>query len=101
MRYTTKLAATAAATAIMIVAIAPSALADREQRASESYSGAAHTHSEYRGRSEYRDRAENRRAEARRVHAERKWRRAYDRKRARHYAYPWGPWGPFAGPPGL
>jgi hypothetical protein len=83
MRYATILAA--AATALMAVAVSQSALADRDDRA-RSY-GSSYDSQD--------------RAEARRAHSERKWRRAHDRKRARHYAYPWGPWGPFAYPPGL
>ena len=91
MRYATKLAASAAAITLIIVAAGPSAFADREQRArAESHSS-----------EDARSRAGHRRADARRAYAERQWRRAYERKRARQYAYPWGPWGPFAGPPGL
>lgn len=48
------------------------------------------------------------REEMRRAVQERKWRRyAYEREQrkryrgAYRYSYPWGPWGPFAGPPGL
>jgi hypothetical protein len=85
MRYATILAASAAATALMAVATPLAALADREDRA-RSYSYSSDKHD---------------RAEARRAYAEQKWRRAYNRKHSRHYAYPWGPWGPFAFPPGL
>jgi hypothetical protein len=85
MRYARVLAASAAATAIMAVATPMSALADREDRA-RFYGFSYDKHD---------------RAEARRAYAERKWRRAYNGKHARRYAYPWGPWGPFAGPPGL
>ncbi|WP_439542849.1 hypothetical protein [Hyphomicrobium sp.] len=86
MRYATVLAASAAATLIMAVAPTTSALADRDDR----------------GRSYKYSYGSKDRADARRAYSERKWRRAYySRKHGRHYAYPWGPWGPFAFPPGL
>jgi hypothetical protein len=90
MRYAV-LAASAAAAAMMAVAPSTSALADREDR--------ARSHGYSYGKSD--------RAEARRAYAERKWRRAQASKRSNYYrsryryAYPWGPWGPFAAPPGL
>jgi hypothetical protein len=85
MRYATVFAAAAAATLIMAVAPGTSALADRDDRARY-----------YKYSYDNQDRAD-----ARRAHQQRKWRRAhYSRNRGR-YAYPWGPWGPFAYPPGL
>lgn len=88
MRYATVLAAFAAATLIMAIAPTTSALADRDDRArSYKYSTGSN------------DRAEARRAE-RNWHRAQASKRGYYRSRYR-YAYPWGPWGPFAGPPGL